>query len=61
MAISLKNTTDIPDQKIREIIEFTRPNGVSNNFNVRVTSSNKKYYWPIPSVILFETYQVRYH
>ena len=41
MTISLKNTTDIPDQKIREITEFTRPDGVSNNFNVRVTSSNK--------------------
>ena len=44
MTIILKNTTDIPDQKIWEIIEFTRPAGVRSEFSVMVTNSNKNVF-----------------
>ena len=44
MTIILKNTTDIPDQKIWEIIEFTRPAGVRSEFSIRVTNSNKNIF-----------------
>lgn len=44
MTVILKNTTDIPDQKIWKIIEFTRPAGVRSEFSVRVTNSNKNIF-----------------
>ena len=44
MTITLKNTTDIPNQKIWEIIEFTRPSGVRSDFSIRVTNSNKNIF-----------------
>jgi hypothetical protein len=34
----LKNYTDISDDKIRQIIKFVRPNGISN-FDVRISNS----------------------
>lgn len=36
----LKNNTDIPDDKIRQIIHFVRPNDISN-FDVRISNSQK--------------------
>jgi hypothetical protein len=36
----LKNFTNIPDHKIRQIINFVRPNGISN-FDVRISNSQK--------------------
>src|SRR5919202_5618177 len=44
MTVILKNTTDIPDEKIWEIIELTRPAGVRSEFSVRVTNSNKNVF-----------------
>ena len=36
----IKNYTDISDDKIRQIIQFVRPNGISN-FDVRISNSQK--------------------
>ena len=44
MTVILKNTTDIPDQKIWEIIKFTQPVDVRSDFSVRVTNSNKNMF-----------------
>jgi hypothetical protein len=38
----LENTTDIPNELIREIIRFTRPPGISK-FDVRVTNCSHSY------------------
>jgi hypothetical protein len=39
----LKNYTDFQDKKIREIIEFVRPSGISN-FDVRISNSKTRKY-----------------
>jgi hypothetical protein len=45
MTIRLRNTTDIPDQKIREIIRFTQAASTElDNFSVNVTNSNKNVF-----------------
>ena len=38
----LKNYTDIPNERIREIIRFVRPNGISN-FDVKITNTKRGY------------------
>jgi hypothetical protein len=48
--LKLANTTNFPDEKIREIIQFVKPNNLPNsNFDVRVTNSSGHYngmcYW----------------
>lgn len=38
------NTTDIPTERLREIIEFCKPNGLpTSKFTVRVTNSSGRY------------------
>ena len=38
--MKLKNTTDIPDDKVREIIAFVKPNGLrTHNFDVIVRNT----------------------
>lgn len=39
----LKNYTDFQDKKIREIIQFARPNGISN-FDVRISNSKTRIF-----------------
>lgn len=38
----LKNYINIPDKKIREVIQFVRPNGLSN-FDIRVSNSRHDF------------------
>jgi hypothetical protein len=40
----LKNYTDFPESKIREIISFVKPNGLpTSNFDIKVTNANHSH------------------